>query len=96
MTTECVGNAFHHFQSQKAEIIRSSFCNVGLSLPIDGSLDSMLDIKGFGNLQIGDWRQDLSTLDELADVGDTGDMEDNSIEFVHTGLEWYTTNTLKP
>jgi len=87
MTTECVGNAFHHFHSQKAEIIRSSFRNVGLSLPIDGSSDSMLDIKGFGNLQIGDWRQDLRTLDELADVGDTGDMEDDSIEFVHTGLE---------
>jgi len=45
MTTECVGNAFHYFHSQKAEIIRSSFRKVGLSLPIDGSLDSMLDIK---------------------------------------------------
>ncbi|RPA94084.1 hypothetical protein L873DRAFT_1702852, partial [Choiromyces venosus 120613-1] len=87
MTTECVGNAFHQFHTHKVAIIHSSFCNVGLSLLIDSSLDYKIDIKGFENFQIGHWRQDLRTLDELADVGDTVDIEDTSIEFVHTGLE---------
>ncbi|RPA89934.1 hypothetical protein L873DRAFT_1719961 [Choiromyces venosus 120613-1] len=52
MTTQCIGNAFHQFHTHKAEIICFSFCNVGLSLPIDGSLDYKIDIKGFENLQI--------------------------------------------
>lgn len=52
MTTECVGNAFRQFHNEKAEIIRRSLRKVGLSLPINGSQDYELDIKGFTSLAI--------------------------------------------
>ena len=33
---------------------------VGMSLPVDGSCDHELKVKGFSNLEIGDWTQDYS------------------------------------
>ena len=42
----------------------------------------MLDI-----IQIGNWSQDLCALDKLADIENRVGIEDDSIEFVHTGLE---------
>ena len=33
---------------------------VGMSLPVDGSCDHKLKVKGFSNLEIGDWTQDYS------------------------------------
>ena len=73
MTTQCVGEAFNQFHTTKTNLISHSFHKTGLSLPIDGSLDSELDIKGFTNLEIGDWREDFVLLDERADVHDEDD-----------------------
>ena len=73
MTTQCVGEAFSQFHTTKANLISRSFHKTGLSLPINGSLDSELDIKGFTNLEIGDWREDFVLPDERADVHDEDD-----------------------
>lgn len=62
MTTICVGRAWEKFCQEKSHVVRQSFCNVGLALPIDGSRDSQaLNIKGFTaeDLDIGDWTSDL-------------------------------------
>lgn len=40
------------------------FQQVSLSLPIDRSADHELDIKGFGEIEIGDWCFDLATPDQ--------------------------------
>jgi len=68
LTTSCVGDAFYQFHTEKQQIIIQSFRKVGLALPIDGSLDHELDIKGFRGLQIGDWRREDSTADPFADI----------------------------
>ena len=81
MTTYCVGKAFDQFHSTKSHVISTSFHKLGLSLPIDGSSDYELDIKGFSKLEIGDWIQDLSLLDDRADVENE---EDDETEFVAT------------
>ncbi|KAG0135100.1 hypothetical protein HOY82DRAFT_537032 [Tuber indicum] len=44
--TWAVGEAWDIFTREKAEVIRNSFRVVGLSLPIDGSEDTKLSIKG--------------------------------------------------
>jgi len=79
MTTHCVGEAFDQFHTTKANLISRSFRKTGLSLPINGSLDSELDIKGFTNLEIGNWREDFVLADERADVHEGND---ELIEFV--------------
>lgn len=60
MTTICVGRVWEKFCSEKRAIVQQSFRNVGLALPVDGSCDKELNIKGFTaqNLTIGDWTQD--------------------------------------
>jgi len=54
----CLAQAWHTFCTTRREVIVSSFRKLGLSLPIDGSCDSELSIKGFcpEQLVIGDWR----------------------------------------
>jgi len=79
MTTHCVAEAFDKFSTTIANLISCSFRKTGLSLPIDGSLDSELDIKGFTNLEIGNWREDFVLPDERADVPDE---DDELIEFI--------------
>ena len=59
VTTESVGRAWdewHQSDSQRKVIIQS-FWSSGILLPIDGSSDSQLSIKGFasGELIVGDW-----------------------------------------
>lgn len=44
--TWAVGAAWERFSEAKGEIIRRSFRCVGLSLPIDGTADSEISIKG--------------------------------------------------
>ena len=84
MTTHTVGKAFYQFHEEKSALIRTSFRKVGLSLPIDGSSDHELDIKGFENLEIGNWEEDLESLDDGDDVPIEGDEE---IELVAVDIE---------
>jgi len=83
VTTFCVGDAFYQFHQEKGEIIRRAFRKVGLSLPVDGSSDSELDIKGFHGLQIGNWEEEIMEPDERADISIENDQNED-IEFVNT------------
>jgi len=83
VTTFCIGDAFYQFHQEKGEIIRRAFRKVGLSLPIDGSSDSELDIKGFHGLQIGNWEEEIMEPDERADISIENDQNED-IEFVNT------------
>jgi len=80
MITHCVGEAYAQLHADKANVIVSSFRKLGLSLPIDRSLDHELDINAFENLEIGNWQEDLGSLDDRADVGLEGD---EVIEFLN-------------
>jgi len=75
MTTHGIRKAFYQFHTEKADLIRTSFRKVGLALPIDGTFDHKLDIKGFTDLEIGNWGDDLDALDDRADVADEKDQE---------------------
>lgn len=59
VTTEAVGQAWEewHKSIARRKIIIQSFRDTGISLPVDGSCDHELNIKGFapGELEIGDW-----------------------------------------
>lgn len=83
LTTSCVGDTFYRFHLEEGDIIRRVFRKVGLSLPVDGSCDSEIDIKGFSGLQIGDWRINHGAIDEAATISEVQDNND-SIEFVHS------------
>lgn len=49
--------------------MKRAFWKIGLSLPIDGSADSALDIKGFTNIEIGHWTHDIDAKpNQFADV----------------------------
>ena len=54
LTMACVADAFYQFYLDKSEIIPPVFHQVGLSLPIDGTHDSGLNIKGFPVVEVGD------------------------------------------
>lgn len=42
---------------EKSHIITSCFRRLGLALPIDGSCNSELSVKGLQGLWVGDWNQ---------------------------------------
>ncbi|RPB01395.1 hypothetical protein L873DRAFT_1788299 [Choiromyces venosus 120613-1] len=59
MVTHVVPEAWAAFTSEKAELIRKSFHDLGVTLPIDGSKDSEIRIKGFDHINIGNWMEDI-------------------------------------
>lgn len=81
LTTWCVGDAWYQFCVKKQDLVKKAFRIIGLSLPIDGSADHELDIKGFSEIDIGDWKTEKYQPDmQYTDV-----KEENSIEFVADG-----------
>ena len=44
--TQAVREAWTRFSSKRAEVVLCSFCTLGLSLPINGSEDYKISIKG--------------------------------------------------
>ncbi|RPA95569.1 DDE-domain-containing protein [Choiromyces venosus 120613-1] len=82
-TTFCVGDAFYKFHQEKAEIIWRVFRKVGLSLPIDGSADIELDIKGFTGLTIGNWRENFNSEHDMETIGE-GEDNNEDIEYVNS------------
>jgi hypothetical protein len=89
VTTCCVGNAWYQFCIEKQDLIKYVFRKVGLSLPVDGSADHEIDIKGFEGFEVGDWRRELE-VDQLAEQFDELSVaNDNScaVEFVADGEE---------
>ena len=61
VTTEAVGRAWEEWHrpgsQSRQKIVIQSFRDTGISLPVDGSHDHELNIKGFapGELVVGDW-----------------------------------------
>lgn len=81
LTTWGVGDTSYQFCMEKQDLVKKAFRIVGLSLPIDGSAHHELDIKGFFEINIGDWKTEKDQPDtEYADV-----KMENSIEFVADG-----------
>lgn len=79
-----MGDTWYLFAVEKEELIRRVFRKVGLSLAADGSEDDQLDIKGFKDLVIGDWKLPVTATSDFADVDRVLD-EDDSIEFLASG-----------
>ena len=61
MTTHVVAQSWHAFCQQKSELICKSFRDVGIALPVNGSRDDEIKIKGFTStdIEIGDWSSNL-------------------------------------
>lgn len=74
LTTKCVRQMWETFCLSKRQLVIDSFRNVGLSLPIDGSHDYELRIKGFASedLEIENWYEGgQATIDEGFGQGHT-------------------------
>lgn len=58
LVTHAVGEAWEKFSQTYQELVVTTFRKLGLTLPIDGSCDDELSIKGIDPslLRIGDWR----------------------------------------
>jgi len=59
MVIHVVGEAWAHFQQEKKDLITKAFRDVGVTLPVDGSQDQDIHIKGFDNIAVGDWDSDI-------------------------------------
>ena len=46
LTTWAIGEAWEVFCREQAEVVQRSFCAVGLAVPIDGSCDHEISVKG--------------------------------------------------
>ena len=49
LTTWVVGEAWEVFSRERVEVVKKSFRILGLALPIDGSCDSEISVKGVDN-----------------------------------------------
>ena len=89
--TWAVGEAWETFSREKAEVVRRSFRVVGLSLPLDGSEDKELSIKGLANdflvEGLKEWRIGEVGENEGEDREDFGeavdDSSDEEVNFVY-------------
>jgi len=60
LTTLAVGEAWEIFSQQRAEVVKKSFRILGLALPIDGSCDGEISIKGIENAYLQEGLKDWS------------------------------------
>ncbi|KAG0133181.1 hypothetical protein HOY82DRAFT_605021 [Tuber indicum] len=68
LTTWAVGEAWEIFSRERVEVVRRSFRIVGLALPIDGSCDGEISIKGIENTYLRKGLKDWS-------VGGVGEID---------------------
>jgi len=69
LCTWAVGEAWERFSQDHAQVVRRSFTATGLALPIDGSRDSEISVKGLDTslliAALEDWHEGgLTTNDE--------------------------------
>lgn len=57
LMTWIVSETWEWLHCEKNQLIIKAFRQVGITLPIDGTQDSQLTIKGLEDLEIGDWRE---------------------------------------
>ena len=75
LVQHCLADAWETFCTTKRELIVSSFRKVGLSLPIDGSCDEELSVKGIPSedLKVGNWRSGHNEIEGWGNPGGPGD-----------------------
>ena len=82
--TWAVGEAWECFSAEKAEVVRRAFRVVGLGLPIDGSADEEISIKGIetGFLTEGlkNWEEGGIQVDDDEDDPVELDVRDNEAD----------------
>ena len=80
MVTHVVSESWKQFCQEKKALIAKAFQDVGLSLSIDSSEDSLLSIKGYnhGEPIIGDWRRadELEDIQDFQEIASTGMAEE--------------------
>ncbi|RPA96931.1 hypothetical protein L873DRAFT_1923342 [Choiromyces venosus 120613-1] len=91
VTTEAVRRAWEEWNKAQSrrKIIIQSFRDIGISLPVDGSCDHELKIKGFssGELVLGDWARSEGEMDygllerENVELPVTSDSTNTNLEF---------------
>ncbi|KAG0135520.1 hypothetical protein HOY82DRAFT_536693 [Tuber indicum] len=68
-TTWAVGEAWERFSKEKREVVRKSFRVLGISLPMDGSDDGEISVKGLDTSQLiaglADWRSESIPEEEI-------------------------------
>lgn len=78
--TWAVGEAWERFSTERAEVVHRSFRTVGLSLPIDGSEDHEISIKGLANHVLveglRDWERGNGEREEIVDSSGTVEKEE--------------------
>jgi len=89
MISWAVGEAWERFCLSRKEVIKRSFTAVGLSLPIDGTRDTEISLKGINTAQLvedlRDWTVgglELPTLDMDSDGGESLPEGDDNSEFI--------------
>lgn len=89
MMTKCVGEAWEIFNREKRDVIIRSFRCLGIALPIDGSCDNEISIKGLDTTMLAEelknWKQTpTASADSLSegtsDNSETNDEDSDSNE----------------
>ena len=55
MLTHWVGQAWKQFYEEHSDTVQKTFCQLGLSLPVDGSQDQDIHIRNLSGIEVGDW-----------------------------------------
>ena len=58
--TNWIGTAWERFCQNYKDAIRASFIKYGIALPIDGSQDALINIRGLNNYTIPPWKSNPS------------------------------------
>jgi len=80
--THVVGEAWERFSTERVEVVCRAFRIVGLSLPIDGSEDHKISIKGLATDFL------CEGLKELEEVGGIGEIGLEEMDEVEGEVEW--------
>ncbi len=85
MLTKWVGQAWRELHANNSELIRQTFCNLGLSLAVDGSEDEELSIRDLPGIDVGDWRLTSGQINEQQ-VEDPVEIDESTIEAGDSGI----------
>ena len=84
MLTKWVGQAWRELNINNSELIRQTFCKLGLSLVVDGSEDEELSIRDLLGIVVGDWRPANGEINEQ-EVEDPVEMDESTIDTGDSG-----------
>jgi hypothetical protein len=95
LMTRCVGQAWSTFCEDRQEVVIKSFRQLGISLPIDGSADNELSVKGLSTdklvAALSEWKtrgvptgdgEDSEDSDSESEAGDADDDDDGPLELI--------------